>query len=299
VFRLLIVLYVLTGFSESRAQGDSVRKNSASRKVLVGTLSAGAAAGSLAYLQTAWYNNYKTEHFHYFNDNQEWQQMDKAGHFYTAYQTNRLMMDAFEWAGFSRKTERWVGGTMGLAYLTAIEVMDGYSSGWGFSWGDETANLAGTALAITQESLWNEQRLQIKFSYLPSGLARYNPQLLGSTPSTRLLKDYNAQAYWLSFSPFSFMKNERKWSWLCMSLGYGATGMTGGHENTVMGVDDHGNLLVFERQRQFYLSLDVDFTKIKTRSRFLNGIFSAINVLKVPAPALVLSKHGWGFLPMK
>lgn len=299
MFRLFIVLSFYACITHGNAQDDSTGRNNTSRKALVGTVSAATAAGSLVYLQSAWYSDYSTGHFHYFNDNQEWQQMDKAGHFFTSYQTSRLMMDAFEWAGFSRKTERWVGGTMGLAYLTAIEVMDGYSAGWGFSWGDMTADVAGTALSISQESIWNEQRIHVKFSYYPSGIAQYNPKILGSTPMTRLLKDYNAQTYWLSFSPFAFLRNQRKLAWLCLSLGYGATGMTGGDDNTVVAMDNHGYPLVFDRRRLFYFSLDVDLTKIKTRSRFINGFFSALNVLKIPAPALVFDKHGCGFLPMK
>jgi hypothetical protein len=294
VSRLLIVVsFIVSGFY-SQAQSDTVIFRKPCRKILVGGLTGVTAGSSLVYLQTAWYSSYKTEAFHFFNDNAEWQQMDKAGHFFTSYQTSRLMMDAFEWAGFNRKTERWVGGSIGLVYLTAIEIMDGYSGGWGFSWGDESANIAGTALAIAQESLWNEQRLHIKFSYFPSGMAQFNPALLGSTPTTRLLKDYNSQAYWLSFGAPLFGIGEKKFpSWLLFSVGYSASGMTGGHGNIAPGTkNSDGNPITFERKRILLFSLDVDFTKIKTRSRFLKGLFSAVNVLKVPFPSISVSQSG-------
>jgi hypothetical protein len=53
---------------------------------------------------------------------------------------------------------RWVAllkkircyGGLGFAFLTAVEVMDGYSAEWGASSGDIIANAAGTALYISQ-----------------------------------------------------------------------------------------------------------------------------------------------------
>jgi hypothetical protein len=38
--------------------------------------------------------------------------------------------------------------------------------------------------------------------------------------------------------------------------------------------------------RQFYLSFDVDLTKIQTKSHFLKTLFSVFNTIKVPAPTL-------------
>jgi hypothetical protein len=148
-------------------------------------------------------------------------------------------------------------------------------------------------MAISQEALWREQRFRLKFSYAESGLAKYNPSLLGDNTYSRLLKDYNGQTYWLSFNPFSFSKKEQKYfpGWLSLSLGYSAYGMLGGHSNTVLAMDSKGNVLKYERERRFYLSLDVDLTKIKTRSKVLKRLFEALNILKFPAPALELS-HG-------
>lgn len=90
--------------------------------------------------------------------------------------------------------------------MTAIECMDGFSKGWGFSWGDQAADVMGTGLAIAQEAFWQEQRVKIKFSFSPSGLAKYNPNLLGKSLSTQLLKDHNGQTYWLTASPGMFAK---------------------------------------------------------------------------------------------
>jgi hypothetical protein len=251
--------------------------------------------GSLAILDQAWYSEYHTGNFHLFNDNSEWLQMDKAGHAYSSYQTSRLMMEAFDWAGYSKKTTL-LGGGIGFLYLSAVEVMDGFSRGWGFSWGDEFADAFGTALAITQRATWNEQKFMLKFSYHRSGLAPYNPSLLGENASSRILKDYNAQSYWLSFSPATLAKEKSFFpKWLCISLGYGAYGMLGGHENNVAVMDGRGNLIHYERVRRSFLSIDLDFSKFKTKRRWLRTVFSVLNVIKVPAPGLSFSQNTFHF----
>src|SRR6185369_2255358 len=101
---------------------------------------------SLIYLNQAWYSSYNTSNFHFFADGREWLQMDKVGHAFTTYQIGRFMMQSMQWAGFTEKQSVFIGGTSGLAYMTAIEAMDGFSAGWGFSWGDMLANTSGSAL---------------------------------------------------------------------------------------------------------------------------------------------------------
>lgn len=286
--RKIALLLFLCFVHASFAQPDSLQPvNYKARKIILASGAGGLAVGSLVALNQAWYQQYNTGKFHFFNDDAEWLQMDKAGHAYSSYQVGRLMMDAFDWAGYNKKQKLFIGGTSGLAYLTVIECMDGFSDGWGFSWGDEVADILGSAMAVSQEAFWNEQRIQLKFSYAPGDLAKYNPSLLGDSPATRILKDYNAQTYWLSVNPGAFMRKESRFpKWLNVAFGYSAYGMLGGHANTIVVKDKDGNVLNFNRERRYLLSLDVDLTKIKTRSKFLKGLFSVINIIKIPAPAL-------------
>ena len=44
--------------------------------------------------------------------------------------------------------------------------------------------------------------------------------------------------------------------------------------------------------RQFYLSLDLDLTKIETKSKLLQSIFSVVNFIKVPSPTLEINTKG-------
>ena len=46
-----------------------------------------------------------------------------------------------------------------------------------------------------------------------------------------------------------------------------------------------------ERNRQWYLSPDIDLTKIKTNKKLLKTLLFGLNAIKIPAPALYFS-HG-------
>lgn len=68
--------------------------------------------------------------------------------------------------------------------------------------------------------------------------------------------------------------------------------MLGGFQNR--GYDKDGNI-TFDRpdiirHRQWYLSPDIDLSKIRTNSRALKTAFTILNMVKIPAPALELSK---------
>lgn len=288
-----ILLLLLTLTLTCQAQDSTqIYKNRKTAFVISTGLVTG---GSLIYLNQAWYAAYNTGQFHFFQDAAEWMQMDKAGHFYTTYQTARFMMGAMQNCKYSDKYSFWVGGLFGLTYMSAIEVMDGFSRGWGFSTTDMWCNIGGSAMAMCQEKFWRQQKIMVKFSYSSSGIAQHNPSLLGENNGVRVLKDYNGQKYWLTVSPFSFISKHAKWNWLCLSVGYGATGMINATVNYKPAFDAQGNLLVFERYRKGYLSLDIDLTKIKVKKAWLKKTLSVLNMMKVPFPAIEFSKFGLRF----
>lgn len=269
---------------------DSTATAFKKRKIGLGISSAIITGASLVYLNQVWYKQYKSSGFHTFNDNSEWLQMDKCGHTITTYQTGRIIMETMNWSGFTKK-EQLFGGLSGLCYMSIIEVMDGYSSGWGFSWGDMAANTVGSGFVVAQKALWNEQRLQLKVSFRPSEYAKYRPDQLGESLLTQMLKDYNGQTYWISVNPSSFLKKENKFpKWLNVCLGYGANGMIGAKYNNILIEDSNGNTTYFNRYRQYYLSLDVDLTRIKTKSKILKAVFSGLNIVKIPFPNMELSE---------
>lgn len=286
-FKFIIALFLIANQFVFASDSLSILKK---RKLSLGISSLALTSASLTYFNEVWYKEYKTKSLHQFNDNKEWYQLDKCGHAFATYQTGRLMMDAMNWSGYSKKKQLIIGGLSGFTYMAAIELMDGFSDGWGFSWGDIYANALGSGFAIGQKVLWNEQRIQIKFSYYNSQYAKYNPKLLGESAYSQFLKDYNGQIYWLSINPSSFIKKENKFpKWLNIAFGYGANGMIGANDNSIL--TEYGNQIYFNRYRQGYFSLDVDLTRIKTKSKILKSVFSCLNIIKIPFPNLEFSER--------
>jgi uncharacterized protein YfiM (DUF2279 family) len=243
---------------------------------------------TLVGLNQLWYADYPHSNFHFINDNAEWLQMDKMGHFFSSYQLGSFGANALKWSGASRKKQLIYGATLGLAFMSVVEVFDGYSSQWGYSVGDEIANISGAGLYVSQELLWKEQRIIPKFSYHATGYAAQNPAVLGSNFQEQILKDYNGQTYWLSANIYSFTRLSKIPKWLNFAVGYGAEGMISGNDELVNTISPPES----KRYRQFYLSLDVDLTKIQTKSHFVKTILTLFNSIKIPAPTFEIKGNG-------
>lgn len=245
-------------------------------------------SATLIGLNQIWYADYPRSNFHFINDNAEWLQMDKVGHVFSSYHLGSFGANALKWSGASRKSQLIYGSTLGLAFMTTVEFFDGYSANWGASLGDVAANISGTALYVSQELLWKEQRIVPKFSFHTTPYSSARPNVLGSSVPEQILKDYNGQTYWLSANIHSFAKSSKIPKWLNVAVGYGAEGM-------ITGNDEFTNMIFLpesERYRQFYLSLDVDLTKIETKSHFVKTILTIFNSIKIPAPTFEIRGSG-------
>ncbi len=246
--------------------------------------------GSIYGLSKSWYKNPLTN-FRVQDDTHEWLQMDKVGHVYTSYQIARHTAALYKTTGISKKQMLIYGAISGIIFQTPIEILDGFSPDYGFSPGDMIANISGSAIFLSQIAFWDEIRIQPKFSFHYTSLAQVRPELLGRSYSERWLKDYNGQTYWFSGSPKSFFKGSNWPAWLCFSVGYGIENMVRAEKNASIEMG-------YRPYRQYYLSVDIDFTKIKTRNKFVRTLGFLVNSLKIPAPALQFSKKGIDFKPL-
>ena len=274
----------------------AIHKNVKARQTFVAIGSATIYTSSFLALNSAWYKDYPRSSFHTFNDSREWLQIDKVGHAWTAYTTGRLTSAIWKWAGKQEGAATLLGTGTSLGYMLAIEYLDGRSSEWGWSWADVAADVAGAGLYAGQQLVWHSQPLQLKFSshyqrYPSHDLRTRANDLFGKSLPERLLKDYNAQAYWLSANINSLLTSKFFPAWLNISVGYGAQGLYGGYTN--IAYNEQGlvnfNRSDVARRRQFYLAPDVDLTKIRTKSKALKTVLTALNAIKFPAPALELS----------
>jgi uncharacterized protein YfiM (DUF2279 family) len=246
---------------------------------------------SMAALYSVWYKPYSSGEFHTFNDNGQWEGMDKLGHVTTAYYVSRIGREALWWTGMNNTKSTLYGAGYALLFQTTVEIFDGFSDGWGFSWGDMAANSIGTGFYVAQQLLVKDQPFTLKFSYSPSEYPQYRKDILGESWNEQALKDYNGQTYWLSANIYAFLPRESKFpKWINVAGGYGADGMLGGYSNPDM---VNGQPIPhFDRYRQFYLSLDVDFTRIPTRSKFVKTLFIALSFVKIPFPTIEFNTKG-------
>lgn len=242
-------------------------------------------AGSMIGLSQVWYTDSEKTKWHTFDDSKDWLQMDKAGHYYTAYKLNQLTTDLFRWTGYNRTKSLWIGTGVSLGYQTTLEMLDAFNAEWGFSWSDMLANGLGTASYMTQQLIWDEERIIPKFSYYPTKYAAIRPEILGSNFTESFLKDYNGQTYWLSFSPGTFMENGKFPKWACISIGYSINEKLVGSEEYYL---DPATGNEYFSSREIMLSLDIDFSKIPVKKPWLKTLLKQFNYLKVPFPAIGL-----------
>lgn len=273
---------------QSSAQETKLYPDTLNKKAVTAVAITGATiyAGGMFGLYQLWYKDYPQSHFHFINDNSEWLQMDKLGHLTTAYYTSYLSSEALKLTGLSpHKADIW-GSLAGFGFMTAIEILDGYSAEWGASSGDLIANTTGASLYLGQQLLWGEQKVLLKASYHGTRWAKENPDQLGKNAVQSIIKDYNGQTIWISCNIKSLTQWERLPEWLNIAIGYGGEGMIFANES-----DLEHELTLSRRYRQFYLSFDIDLNRVKVRSKTLKLILKSIGFIKIPFPTLEYNDH--------
>lgn len=296
----VIGLLLLLAFNQGVAQPEftNFHPDTLDKKRLRTTIvtEAGTYIAGLSFLSFIWYKDHDRTPFHYYDDSKGYLQMDKAGHAYSAYRESYSAYYALRWAGVPKKKALLYGGPIGLVFQTPIEIFDGLHEGWGFSWSDMVANTFGSALFMAQEAALDDQLVLMKFSYSPSIYPSYHPSL-GDSHVERFFLDYNAHTYWLSGNMRHLTGSQKVPAWLNVAFGYSANGMIYEFENpTVYRGEPFPHL---DRYRQYLFSLDIDFSKIPTKKKWLGKVFRAINLVKVPFPALEWNRiEGVQFSPL-
>lgn len=266
------------------AQIDSAKALHNKRKIVFASATT-FYVGLYTGLGILWYGKEKTSPFHFFNDNKEWMQVDKMGHALSAYALSDAGVKTMLSLKYPKRKAYLLGSLTGIIFQTPVEILDGFMADYGASIGDEIANISGSALCYTQYSLWDEIKIQPKFSFRQTNFRDISPRpnLLGSSWTDQWLKDYNGQTYWLSFNISQLSNNSIPFPiWLNIAVGTGASNMLTSNydENTALG---------YKPYRRYLLSLDVDFRAIPTKNVFLKKLFNSINYLKVPFPSIQYS----------
>jgi uncharacterized protein YfiM (DUF2279 family) len=292
----LILISAVPLHAQSLFENDSAFNKK--RTISVSIFDAVAWGGSIGALQFVWYDDFAKSKFHTFDDHHEWQQMDKMGHMVTSWNFARASGDLFEWSGINHRSASIIGAAYSIGYMTTFEMLDGFNADWGFSWSDVGYNSLGSLTYWSQEFLWNHQYAKFKFSFHNSGLAEYRPDVLGSDFASRTLKDYNGQTYWMSFNPVYWFTEESKIpAWINLSLGYSIEDQLYG-DGSIYISQNGTSQMTFAPYRQYYLSFDIDFEEIPVSKPWLKFLLRAVNVVKVPFPALEFSEKGIQVKPL-
>lgn len=276
-----------------QSENDTI---SSKRLVAVAGVGAGLYTGGLSFLGFVWYKDHQRVPFHYYNDSKGYMQMDKFGHAYAAYWESYAAYKSLRWAGLNKEQALIWGGPVGFVFQLPIEIFDGLYKGWGFSWWDVGANAFGSALFSTQQAIWGQQIIRMKFSYSPSGYPKYHT-ILGETPLESFFLDYNGHTHWLSVNLKSITGIQKLPAWLNVAFGYSANGMIKEFENPKWYQGKPFPHL--DRYRQYLFSLDIDLTKIPAKKKWVRNTFQVLNVLKIPFPAIEVNRiDGVQFAPL-
>ena len=282
-FRIVAILMLLVVCSQtSYSQTSDTVVQTVNKKRLRTFVIASSATYvvTMVALNSLWYSQTPRESFHFFNDAGEWLQVDKVGHFYSAFQLSYIGSKSLQWSNVPKRKSDLIGSLIGFGVMASIEVFDGFSSSYGASVSDLAANALGASFYVGQNLLWDEVRIYPKFSFHQTAFAAERPDILGDNLAQQIFKDYNGQTYWLSVDMDKFMPFPK---WLNLAVGYGATGMTSAQPDPS---SPH------TPTRQYYLALDLDLTAIHTKSKALKAVLFFANMIKVPFPTLEFSKEG-------
>jgi hypothetical protein len=207
----------------------------------------GVTAGGFVYghvLQSnLWWKGERSE-FHVEWDH-DWRYAlgaDKLGHAWFPYMITHSYDRLLRWSGVDSTTAIWSAASLALSYQTYIEIRDGYSAAWGFSWGDMAANTVGAALPVAQHYIEPLRVIDYKISFYPSERFRAGTH-------AAIIDDYESSYHWLVLHVDDVLPAE--WSdhypgFVDLALGHG-----------VKGLDDEGG-----GRHEIFLALDWNLDRL-------------------------------------
>src|SRR5882672_10017000 len=229
---------------------------------------------SLLWLSSVWYNTYTG--FHFFDDLFEWEYLDKLGHFFSSFHLGLFFYKVFgDPENLNQSLRRKWFCFSGFVLLIPIEILDGLSLNYGASPADLLANGLGGIFCYGYVATRVISGLLPKFSFHPTGFSLMRPEILGATLSQQVLKDYNGQTYWLSIDINKILDAKILPNWLSLSVGYGAEGLLGGHDN-VWNSNDGGlkDYTSLSRTKRIFVSVDLNPVSLREKNRWLNYLLA-------------------------
>lgn len=240
------------------------------RLALIGGLTAGGFLYGHVVLSHLWWKGEPSSfHFNWDNDWRYSLGADKLGHAFFPYLAANIYDQALLWGGLDSATSILIASSGALAYQTYIEIRDGFSKEWGFSWGDWGADLFGAALPLAQRHSALLRAIDFKMSFYPS------PKFKAGMYKA-IIDDYESSYHWLSIDVHDLLPEAWRSSYPAF------VNVAIGH--SVQNLDGLGG-----GQHQFYLSLDWNLKKLPGEGWFLNLLKRNLDYYHLPAPAIRIS----------
>ncbi|MFM8771239.1 MAG: DUF2279 domain-containing protein [Candidatus Kapaibacterium sp.] len=253
---------------------------------VIGTAYTGLIVGLQMQMSDSWWG--RSGAFHVQEDGDYARYLDKAGHFFTGFTMSTIMGDALMECGFDYTTSTWLGASVGLAYMTMVEIQDGYAVTWGFSPSDALSNFTGAAFYAARNLVPALQNVTPRWSYVPAHLV--GDRATTERPLT-IFDDYNATTFWLNFNVENMLPTSlaAHWpDWMTISVGYGC------RDYEVKNPADGSMRPV---KRRMMIGIDYDWLKIIPESSVgvLNYVRQGLNYIRIPGPTLEFGDDGVRF----
>ncbi|MCX6140855.1 MAG: DUF2279 domain-containing protein [Candidatus Kapabacteria bacterium] len=234
---------------------------------IVGGVTIGGFVLGHAVVNDFWWKGEKVPfHFNTTSDYTYALNADKLGHMTFAYAASTIYSDLFRWCGMDSTTAAWSGFGVAMTYQTYVEIRDGFSADYGFSWGDMAANTIGATLPVAQHYVPALRSIDLQISYWPS-------EAYKSGAYNSIIDDYTSTTHWLALNAYDVAPSSwQSWfpPWLGLAIGH-----------SVQNLDGNGG-----GQHVVYLSLDWQLHRIPNLPTWLRDVFRVLHLYHLPAPAV-------------
>ena len=228
------------------------------RRLLTGTVIAGAGLAVLAYGGNKWWGDgasgsFRSENEGWFGRDTRYGGTDKLGHAFSNYLGARLLTWTFEGIGHDPERARRLAFYTTLGTFTAVELIDGFAKGWAFSKEDALMNLAGAGIGYLSDR-------HPAFDDLVDFRLQYRPSTVGGVRSAwDPLADYGGQTWIVALkgSGVARLRNRDPWRYLELALGYNARGF-------------EDPALAQARSRRLYLGISLNLSRLLDDTAFRN-----------------------------
>ena len=235
---------------------------------VVGGLSVGGFILGHFVLGNLWWKGEKSEfHFTWQDDWVYALGADKFGHFYTPYVGTDLYRQGLEWTGLSRTSSLWWAAGLASGYTIYVEIRDGFSEEWGFSWGDFIANSLGVGWRVAEYyEPWLEN-VRWKISYDASDAFKEGAY-------STIVDDYESTYHWASLNVNDMLPAQWRslWpDWINIGLGHSVKDVRA-HDGT--------------GYHELYIGLDWNTEGLPGEGSFWDWLKRTINYYHLPAPTV-------------